>query len=1437
MFKNFLQKKIFLTLFSTFVVASFFAPSVFAVWNGTFYAPGETLDPECLPTDVDCDVLPPVTTADKLSALASTTSAELAGVVSDETGTGSAVFATSPTFGTSINGSYLTASTILISDGSKNIISADTATYPSLTEFSYVKGVTSAIQTQLNSKLSSITGSDTQVTFFDGANNPAGDAGLTYNKTTDALTLAGNLVSSKTGSSFTISNTGNTLSNIAITSGGTTILNGESNMSIGMTALGNVYMHSYGPNTYRYHTFSTQYANKSTSAINTSFTLTTNAGASSAGFGTGLTFRGETSAATAYDYDMARVAGVWNDSTHLSQTGALSFATVNSGAALTEIAKLSKTGLRVGDGSNATAQLDVQNVNGSTTKTLLINNGSATGNIFEAQDNGTARWTIEDGGNLKFFSTGTGNPVIFQVSSNAATGTDNLVAGAGAGAALTSGFQNTFIGTGAGANTNGFLYNTALGYRAFYSATGANNNTAIGHQAGYNVTNGHENTFLGGNAGYYVNSGRDNTLLGYATGWSITTGDYNTIVGANVTGLSSSLSNNIILADGQGNKRIVVDSAGTVGIGAGLGTTITGTAKGLLVNNGTSTGNIFEAQDNGTAVFTVADGGAVTASGTTTLDNAVLGQMDFEADSGIISWADMSVSSTPADNTVESYTAGLDGNAMITVYGQADGAGATDTLGVGIRNTTPTATLHVSGTTGTQKTFIANNNTSTGNIIEAQDGGVSVFSVADGGATTIGGSSLGISVVPLTLQLGTSSTAKILDMKNSVGTTIMSISSGGNIVWPQGTGSPSLQADEPAGILTLRVGGATNNSTLILNANTGDTTLSSYAQKNKYTLSYAASSTSTINSSHIFDTNPGNTSAGFGTGLLLRGQSSTTAGQDMVRLSGVWTTATHASRTSAFTFDTVNNGGSLEEIARLSKGQLILGVDVNGSAVDQMLKAHDGITGTDISGANLTIAAGRGTGAGSGGSIIFQTAPVLATGTTAQTLVTAMTIGKSGLVTVDDLTLGAMSFDADAGIVSWADMPVTSSAAINTVESYVAQLDGNPMLSIYGVSDGAGSVKSASLGVGIGTTSPLRRLDVAGSARVTGTATSVLTGSINPTASTAVVGVGTLFTTELVVGDRITVSAETRTVTAITDDTHLTVDTATTDTANDTSPDKLNAVFIARDSSNNVKMLINDLGTMSIGGVTATRSTTQPTNALDIYDGTAPAGTLANGITLYSTAGELRVMDAAGNATLLSPHENVNNYWVFDSVNAVTGQTLLIDMELMMKRLNSTFGWDFVHQTLNGLEISDDATPLELPDTFMGAVFSKVSTWLASATNGITNIFAGEVETKSLCVADTAGAKTCITKDQLDALILNAGISTPPPAPAPEPAPEPTPEPAPEPVPEPDSTGSPQADPTCSDGIQNQDETGIDTGGVCTPAEPLVPSGPVEGEPVPEPTI
>ena len=48
--------------------------------------------------------------------------------------------------------SGLTASELTATDASKNLVSLAVATYPSLTELAYVKGVSSAIQTQLDGK-------------------------------------------------------------------------------------------------------------------------------------------------------------------------------------------------------------------------------------------------------------------------------------------------------------------------------------------------------------------------------------------------------------------------------------------------------------------------------------------------------------------------------------------------------------------------------------------------------------------------------------------------------------------------------------------------------------------------------------------------------------------------------------------------------------------------------------------------------------------------------------------------------------------------------------------------------------------------------------------------------------------------------------------------------------------------------------------------------------------------------------------------------------------------------------------------------------------------------------------------------------------------------------------------------------------------------------
>ena len=79
-------------------------------------------------------------------------------------------------------------------------------------------------------------------------------------------------------------------------------------------------------------------------------------------------------------------------------------------------------------------------------------------------------------------------------------------------------------------------------------------------------------------------------------------------------------------------------------------------------------------------------------------------------------------------------------------------------------------------------------------------------------------------------------------------------------------------------------------------------------------------------------------------------------------------------------------------------------------------------SGTDVAGTNLTIQAGAGTGAGAGGSILFQTADGTTSGSGVNSFTTAMTIADDGAVTIaGNLTVNGTTTTVNSNAVDIGD--------------------------------------------------------------------------------------------------------------------------------------------------------------------------------------------------------------------------------------------------------------------------------------------------------------------------------------------------------------------------------------------------------------------------------
>jgi len=155
----------------------------------------------------------------------------------------------------------------------------------------------------------------------------------------------------------------------------------------------------------------------------------------------------------------------------------------------------------------------------------------------------------------------------------------------------TTGFGNIAIGREALIASQTGSLNIAIGDNTMKGIVTGGQNIAIGANVAQSATSGSNNLMIGYSAATMLTTGANNLFLGYGAGSTITTGNYNTIIGGFPSFSSAgSLSNNVIIADGQGNIRFQWNGSQTLISGTPLGSNAFTSTSYLPLTGGTLTG-------------------------------------------------------------------------------------------------------------------------------------------------------------------------------------------------------------------------------------------------------------------------------------------------------------------------------------------------------------------------------------------------------------------------------------------------------------------------------------------------------------------------------------------------------------------------------------------------------------------------------------------------------------------------------------------------------------------------------------------------------------------------------------------------------------------------------------------------------------------------------
>lgn len=476
------------------------------------------------------------------------------------------------------------------------------------------------------------------------------------------------------------------------------------------------------------------------------------------GLGTANQFVGMNAGATAYEYKTFAVGTSGTDFAIAHTTNTITFnlpsaSASNRGVVTTSSqtfagAKTFSSDLVIGTGTwgrgggSVSTNISIGVSAGAGTQT----NGTSTPNVFIGNSAGTAVTSgyshIAIGYRALYAQTGGDDNIAIgyralssSISTyyNIAIGTDslfnlvdsggsfyNVAVGPNSGNNIATGQRNVAMGfyaMGQASSTGNASYNVAIGGTALYGNYSGQYNVAIGYQSLIAATTSNYNVAVGYAALGSVTTTSQNIGLGYNAG-NLTTGSYNVFIGSfDGTGFTSS-SNQVFIADGQGNVRARAASNGNWIFGgttdAGYKVDVQGSfrvtttslltgavtasstingmylstagTRNLFISNGAAT-NLANAQDN-TVYGAENAGAALTTSGIrNTLIGTSAGRSITDGYYNVYvgykaGWNSVSGPTTPGENSVVGYSAGQAGGVGIAALGAYAGFNNTGNAGI-----------------------------------------------------------------------------------------------------------------------------------------------------------------------------------------------------------------------------------------------------------------------------------------------------------------------------------------------------------------------------------------------------------------------------------------------------------------------------------------------------------------------------------------------------------------------------------------------------------------------------------------------------------------------------------------------------------------------------------------------------------------------------------